>query len=224
MAHKEDYIPSGDVEYNRFFKNILDYVDEKTGGSVPEWTFIPPGDLTELHKVWNEWDTAYQKILVPHTPVDTAGKNRARGSSEKALREFINHFLRYPPVTPEDRANMGIPEKDTTHTPVPIPHTRPEFNITVKDIRLLSVSFKDQGSASKAKPYGINGAVISWAVLDAPPADEKALNNTMLATRTPHVLEFTEEERGKTVYIALQWQNEKGERGRHSEIQSAIIP
>ncbi|MDR2068863.1 MAG: hypothetical protein LBP71_03235, partial [Spirochaetaceae bacterium] len=65
---------------------------------------------------------------------------------------------------------------------------------------------------------------ISWAVLDAPPADEKALTNTVLATRTPHVLEFTEEERGKTVYVCLQWQNEKGERGRPSEIQSAVIP
>jgi hypothetical protein len=28
--------------------------------------------------------------------------------------------------------------------------------------------------------------------------------------RTPHILEFTEEERGKTVYVAICWQNEKG--------------
>jgi hypothetical protein len=33
--------------------------------------------------------------------------------------------------------------------------------------------------------------------------------NTM-ASKTPHALEFTEEERGKTVYIALAWQNEHG--------------
>jgi hypothetical protein len=41
---------------------------------------------------------------------------------------------------------------------------------------------------------------------------------------TPHVLEFTEEERGKTVYVAICWQNEKGQKGPWSEIENAIVP
>jgi len=45
-----------------------------------------------------------------------------------------------------------------------------------------------------------------------------------MASRTPHALEFTEEERGETVYIALSWQNERGLTGQWSEIQNAIIP
>jgi hypothetical protein len=80
------------------------------------------------------------------------------------------------------------------------------------------------GSDSKAKPYGVNGAVIIYAVLDAPPADHSALTSSVLATRTPHILEFTEEERGKTVYVAICWQNEKGQKGPWSEIESAIVP
>ncbi|MDR0729189.1 MAG: hypothetical protein LBF19_03575 [Prevotellaceae bacterium] len=32
------------------------------------------------------------------------------------------------------------------------------------------------------------------------------------------------EERGKTVYVAICRQNEKGENGRCSEIESAIVP
>jgi hypothetical protein len=80
------------------------------------------------------------------------------------------------------------------------------------------------GHKSKAKPYGVNGAVIAYAVLDAPPADVSALTRSVPATRTPHVLEFTEEERGKTVYVAICWQNEKGEKGPWSEIESAIVP
>jgi hypothetical protein len=80
------------------------------------------------------------------------------------------------------------------------------------------------GSKSNAKPYGVNGAVIVYAVLDAPPADVSALTRSVLATRTPHILEFTEEERGKTVYVAICWQNEKGEKGPWSEIESAIVP
>jgi hypothetical protein len=38
------------------------------------------------------------------------------------------------------------------------------------------------------------------------------------------LVDFHEQERGKTVYIAIQWQNEKGEKGPFSAIQSAIVP
>jgi hypothetical protein len=45
-----------------------------------------------------------------------------------------------------------------------------------------------------------------------------------MASKTPHSLDFPEEERGKTVYIAAAWQNERGIIGPWSEIQNAIIP
>jgi hypothetical protein len=31
-----------------------------------------------------------------------------------------------------------------------------------------------------------------------------------MASKTPHTIEFTEEEWGKTVYIAASWQNHRG--------------
>jgi hypothetical protein len=45
-----------------------------------------------------------------------------------------------------------------------------------------------------------------------------------MASRTPHTLQFAEEERGKTVYIALAWQNERGHIGPWSDIQNTVIP
>jgi hypothetical protein len=224
MAHKQDIIPTKGSEFDDFYRNIVEIVDLKTGGNVPDWKHIPPDALSEFHDARNAWTAAYEKTKGPHTPTDTAEKNRTRKASKKNLRTFINRFLRYPPVTAEDRANMHIPEKDTTRTTIGVPQTRPEFSIVVKDFRSLALPFKDQGSASKARPYGMSGAVVRWAVLDKPPAGPKALTNSYLATRTPYILNFTEEERGKTVYIAMQWQNEKGDVGRFSEIQSTIIP
>jgi hypothetical protein len=72
----------------------------------------------------------------------------------------------------------------------------------------------------------MNGAVVSFAISEDGHVitDYKELTRTELATRTPHYLRFDEADRGKTVYIALQWQNESGERGDPTEIQSAIIP
>jgi hypothetical protein len=42
--------------------------------------------------------------------------------------------------------------------------------------------------------------------------------------RTLHILELSESEHKKTVYVAICRQNEKGENGRCSEIESAIVP
>jgi hypothetical protein len=94
----------------------------------------------------------------------------------------------------------------------------------VADIRELSIVFHDQASARKARPYGTMGAVVAWQVSQTAPACPDDLTRSQLATRTPHLLQFTEQERGKTVHIALCWQNKKGQRGHWSEIQSAIIP
>jgi hypothetical protein len=223
MAHKHDFIPEKEAAFNDFFKFLVLYVDGKTAGETPEWPF-PADALDALHAALDAWETAYQKTLVPHIPAFTQEKRRVRKRSEKTLREFVNRFLRYSPVTAEDRAIMGIPEHDDTRSDIPAPETRPEFNIVVKDICQLKVPFRDQGSSRKARPYGMNGAVISWDVLDAPPATASLLRKTVLATRTPHIFTFSEEDRGKTVYFAMQWQNEKGARGPFSEIQSAVIP
>jgi hypothetical protein len=45
-----------------------------------------------------------------------------------------------------------------------------------------------------------------------------------MASKTPHSLQFREDERGKTVYIAASWQNERGNIGQWSEMLSAVIP
>jgi len=42
--------------------------------------------------------------------------------------------------------------------------------------------------------------------------------------QTPCALTFSGEHRGKTVYIAAAWQNERGNVGQYSEILSAVIP
>jgi hypothetical protein len=228
MARKRGVIPTGYPQYDQFFKVVVQYVNQMCTGENPAWTHIPAAERTLLSSAYADWYTAYARIKVPHTPADTAAVEAAFKSSKKVLSRFIQVWFRGFPdiVTAEHLANMGIPPVDTTHTPIGKPPTRPVFHIVVKDTRLLAIHFQDEGSGgSRAKPYGMNGAVISLGVLDAPPAAPEDLKGrTELATRTPHLLHFAEEDRGKTVYIALQWQNESGVRGDYTEVQSAIVP
>jgi hypothetical protein len=221
---RQSFIPRTDAAFDRFFRDITQYVASKTSSSNNVWTHIIPDSKTALNAAYANWYNAYALTFNPHPPQITREKNRVRLESERVLRAFINQFLRFPPVTDLDRDNMAIPNRDLIRTPhVDVTETV-EFELKLRNIREVVVNFWVKGEAHRAKPEGYDGAVIVWDVLDTPPARPDDLTLHTMASRTPHALEFDETERGRTVYIAASWQNERGNTGAWSEIQSAVIP
>ncbi|MDR0982190.1 MAG: hypothetical protein LBM07_02955, partial [Culturomica sp.] len=150
----------------------------------------------------------------------------ARNEYEKQLRMLLKSYITYnPKVSDEDKMAMGLPLHKTTRTPVPVPDTVPDVTgIDRNMIRCITLSFRDSGSDHRAKPAGVQGAVVKWIVSDTPPTSIKVFTNSLLDTKSPITLEFEEEQRGKVVYFALAWQNTKGEMGHFGEIQSSVVP
>ncbi|MDR2765257.1 MAG: hypothetical protein LBB90_09550 [Tannerella sp.] len=215
-----DYIPKKDSELVPWGANFTGQVAANAG----QWD-IPSNEVTELQTANTAFATLQAQADSPaKNAIIVAEKNAARKTLVAKIRELAGFRLKNPVITDAQRIALGLHVHDTKPSNIPAPKSRPELDIDVVDFRRLTAAFHDQGSDSKAKPYGTNGAVIVYAVLDTPPADVSALTRSVLATRTPHILEFTEEERGKTVYVAICWQNEKGEKGPWSEIESAIVP
>jgi hypothetical protein len=215
-----DYIPSKDsllVIWARNFIKILGQSGELWGVTTEE--------LNELKAADASFETMVDKVDSPSkTSVLVASKNEARKKLVALIRALVNFKLRNPAITDPERVLLGIPVHDTTRTPIPTPDIAPAFEIQVYDIRRLSVAYHHSEGKSKAKPYGVNGAVVIYDVLDAPPTHPTALTRGALATRSPHILDFAEEERGQTAYVAICWQNEKGERGPWSPILSSVVP
>jgi hypothetical protein len=218
-------------EHNNIFHKNEDEIVDWGDNFVPQVVAnaatlqIPAQEATDLQTTFTTFKGLHAQAKSPtRNPIITAEKNAAKEEFIRLVREMINFRFANPIVTDAIRIQYGLHVKDATHTPHGVPTTRPDFTLSNKDFRRLDVDFHDQGTTSKAKPYGISGAVISWSVLDHPPADGGELTKAILATRTPHTLEFTEEERGQTVYVALQWQNNKGQKGPWSEILWAIVP
>jgi hypothetical protein len=225
MAHSnKEYIPNNDAKFEVWFSFLITYVLNKISGTPPAWPHIPSPAFSLLQSAYNAWYAVYEVTLGPHTPVDTAAKNEGKKAAVKTIRAFVNQYLRFPPVTDDERIAMGVPNRDTTRTPIGRPETVPVFSVVIKGIRRVTIPFHDEDSERRAIPYGLNGAVVFWKIADAPITNPDLLDRTELATRSPHTLHFKEEERGKTVTIALQWQNEAGVRGDYSELESVIVP
>jgi hypothetical protein len=219
------YIPSNAAQFKAFTLNLLRYVEKKLAASSAPWTaFIPVARFDEVMSSYDAFTTAFQVAEQTPTHANILRRQEAQAAAAAVLRAFVNQFLRFPPVTNGDRAEMGVPNHDTIRTDHKVVAELVDFVIHVSAVRELRVEFWIQGAAHKAKPEGYDGAVLIWGIRDTPPEKPEDLEHHTMASRTPYTLYFEETERGKTVYIALCWQNERGITGAWSEYKSAIIP
>jgi hypothetical protein len=225
---RTDFLPRKDADFNRWFKNFTEYVNGKCTvvppAAAPEWTHIPEAERAQLNGSCAAWESAYGLTLRPHSPAETLAKNEARDASEGVIRPFVNAFIRYGPITDQERVEAGIRVSGGERRPDTKPEGIPEAVADSSVIRVLTIRFKPAGSLSRAKPGGVHGAELRWAVLDAPPADETDLTNSDFATASPFTLSFHESQRGKRVYFCLRWESRTNIKGDFGEIYSAVIP
>jgi hypothetical protein len=216
---KKGYLPKKDAELVPWGENFTAHVTEKAS----DWG-IPYDEVVVLQALLNTYKVIHARADSPEkNAIIVAEKNTARKALVDKIQGLVDFRLRNPIITDGERVAMGLHIRDTTHTPIPVPSTHPKLTLQAVDYCRMRADFQDAGSTSKAKPYGVNGAVIIYAVLDTPPSGREALSRSVLATRTPHFFEFTLEERGKTVYMAICWQNEKGQKGPWSKMESTVI-
>ncbi|MDR1602988.1 MAG: hypothetical protein LBS42_11255 [Tannerella sp.] len=218
----KDYLPKAYVALLNWLLNFVSYVAQNI-----QRFGIPTSKFETLQKEIGDFQSAQTKAEHPNAgKADRLEREELAKAVSKALRYFVNVNLRYNEnVTDQDRVNMGLTVPDTTPTTPPAPSTQPVVTETDSSIIMrITLHYKDSKSASKAKPYGIHGVEIRWAILDGPPVTTADLMNSEFSTRSFHTFVFEENQRGKTVWFRLRWENTRGEKGPWSELYSAIIP
>ncbi|MDR1931123.1 MAG: hypothetical protein LBQ44_10930, partial [Treponema sp.] len=215
MARK-DNVPSNDAEFDAWFKFLIQYVARKCSivppATAAEWTHIPADARAALADAYAVWYTAYLVVIGPHTPVDTEAKNNAKKAAVALIRPFINQYLRFPPVTNEDRTAMGIHNPETTKTPVPKPNAQVEADLTFPGIHLVelqkirSVAGTPPDSRSNYGVriyYGIVDAATVRGRIAAPPRTGDDLPHSVFTRRKKYRFDF-DGNSGKTVYFCLR--------------------
>jgi hypothetical protein len=216
-----DYVPKSDDGLLNWAGNLLAYATAHADAMS-----IAAGTLTALQPLLTAYQTAFEKMADPnHGVLDTQRKNEARDALTTALRAFVMGYITYnPSVTDDDRREMGAPIHDKTHSPAPVPTSRPIIDTAAVDNRQVAVDLRELAGDKRGKPAGVHGAEILYELRDDPPATAEDLRHSSFATKTRMVYTFTEAERGKKVYFAARWENTRGEKGPWSDVVSAIIP
>jgi hypothetical protein len=217
-----DYIPTTDRTFLAWVKNLFAYllahafnwnIDPST------WAHIDPPMITA-------YDEALTKAEDPNRgKADVLAKNEARDVLKSATRRYVKEHLEYNSlISNEDREHMGLPVHDTKPTPVPPPTSLPIPAVKQPSPGVVELHVTDSKTERKAKPAGVHGFETAWAILEIAPADWGQLNHSSFCTRTPLRLTFSGNDRGKTLYFALRWENTRGEKGPWTEIFNTIIP
>jgi hypothetical protein len=225
---KTRYIPGPDAAFDSWQRNLMKTV---VAGATA-W-YIPPEPVTALQALQAQWEAAYAVAnnLGTRTSIAVQAKQRARKVYEAALRRLVRPYLAYNPlVSDADRENLDIPVHKTTRTPIPPPTDSVELMLKQAAGSRVEVAFFpiSADSAAKehheAKPYGVRGVELAWAILPAPPKSYADLVHSTFDTRSPYFFQFDLPEAGKTLYVCARWENTRGQKGPWSDIKSAVIP
>jgi hypothetical protein len=223
-----DYLPAGDKPFLGWITNFLKYLMSRvTKFKVPQ---------DEYDGLDGERNVYTQKLEVATEPATRTsmtiqGKNVAKKVLKKHTRKVVNEYLIHNHLlTEEDFKMLGLPIHKETRTPIP-----PPTDAVTLEIRQLSghrvevnfsrISIDDADKEHReAKPFGVRGAEIRWAILPAPPASQDDLVHSEFDTRSPYIFQFDIPQAGKTLYLCARWENTTGKKGPWSVIMSAIIP
>ncbi|MDR0748830.1 MAG: hypothetical protein LBF62_04585 [Tannerellaceae bacterium] len=231
MSAKNDWLPQGlEKKYQLVIKTMSPYVEANRakfgmGADTPvgKWyddVFIPAGYLP-FTKAYADWSDPARR-----TPVAVTRMRSAEKAAGPLFRELYRVLKANPGVTNDDLTAMGLPERTDPHRkPAPVADTVPEFGIVPLTGHRIMIDYYPQGTThKKGKPKGQHGVEIRWALREEPVDDTDLLTNSAFDTASPAVLTFQGHDHGRTLYMALRWENTRGEKGPWSHIASTTVP
>jgi hypothetical protein len=134
------------------------------------------------------------------------------------------------------KGNMLVQDEDleVMHLPIrarkkshrsPVADMPPAFYVEVLTSHRLKIYYYPEGSARRrGKLRGQHGVEVKWDFYDGTVESPEDLIHSLFDTASPLTVTFDAADHGRRIGIALRWENNLGEKGPWSIIQSAFVP
>ena len=181
-----------------------------------------------LEKAYNPYTAAYKAW---ENPVErTQGMIVNLAMVEKvfiaAYRKLRNIMRSNPTLTDADLTEMGFPVRPgKARTPAPVAQDPPGFSIDPLTSHRLSIAYYPfSGVRRRGKPHGQHGVEIRWSFSETPVVEADTLTYSLFDVSSPAILSFNGNDQGRSLYVALRWENMRGEKGPWSHISRTTVP
>jgi hypothetical protein len=219
MASSNDWMPTNRYDQLVMVKNWLEVLAVKG----PVWK-VPAEEVTELRELVNEATELYAlNNSSDCTSVIVAKCKFAFKRMIVKMRLIKNNYFTLPRLAAEEFSGLNLKNPSSTRTPILVLNEVPLLSIRLGDFRQLMFECRVKSTKKRCIPYGHNGVLLLWKVGGAVPTTYTELDKSELHSVTRFDLWFKSEDSGKQAYFAACWENERGQRGPVSKIQSAPI-
>lgn len=219
-----DYIPGDDAGFNTMQNGFFTYLNANL---LPLGLTPLDPDVVALGTAHTNWGTGYPAAISAQAAAVAANatKDAERAALEAVIRRLATRLQASSIVTNAQRAALGLTVRDTTHTPVTAPTSKPVLQADTSQRLRITISFADEGDpTSKAKPAGVIGAEIWMKHGGPPPTDLSECTFLALDTKTPYTAEFDGSDANATAHFIARWVSTRGDKGPLSETVSATVP
>jgi hypothetical protein len=209
------FIPPREPELNEFAINF----NTKIAAS-PTTYGLTAAQATAFTVLFNAWTSAYTTAITPATRTHPAivAKNQAKVNMVDGvggIRQLARIVQAAPGVTAQQKADLGLPVRDSEPTPVPPPQFAPSLTILSTMQRIVKIRLRDVDNPDRrGMPDGVDGAAVLYFVGEDAPDNVEDWSFMMNTTRTLLDVEFPATiPAGSKVWLTAFWFNQRKESG-----------
>jgi hypothetical protein len=221
MSQKNDWFPGSRDDQLTMARNWIAIMTAKAS----DWG-LPPGLAADLTTLADTAETALSRAKneATRTPVVTARCREAFGRLEEEMRDIKKRHFYISPLAEADFVALGlkVPGSTKTGSGTPTAQVTAETYLVGRHelgIRIVYVTGDPGDKANKG--YRIWYNVIAQD--ETPPANPGELRKSFFTKRKKDVMEFDYGDSGKTVWLAIQVEND-GKKRTWGPLVSALIP
>lgn len=209
-----DFLPRRQVEFLHWSANFDRHIN-----LAPQDYGLAAQQAAEYSQLHAAFAQAYRIANDPSTGGKSAvaGKDMAEVTLRKHARQLAGIIRAQPGVNDQQRIALGLKQRRRRPTRIGRPEHAPRISIDWPIGRAVTVYLRDaQRPRSKAKPKGVDHAVIFSFVGEYPPALVKDWRIHAMATCNRKTLFFDWRAAplpGTKVWITARWESPRGEAG-----------
>lgn len=216
-----DFIPSREAELVTWAENFATLLT-----AAPTDYGVTLEQAAACAALFGAFDMAYTAANNPATRsrVTVVTKNAAKDAMVADIRALARIIQASPLVNDTLRAQLGLTVRDPDPSPIPVPAEAPEMDILSVSGYTVRVRLHGVDLPGRAKPEGVEGAVVVSYVGQSPPQDINLWTFQGNTTRTTLDVTFPDDVApGTTVWLRAFWYNPKAQAGPASPAMSTYL-
>ncbi len=217
------YLPYNDSAFSTWLDTFFAYLEP----NFAKFGLVA-ADVTAAKGTQDAFDVSLAAHIAAQSAARTATttKDDNRATCESSIRALVGRIQAAPGTTDADREALGITIRGAGTSDMPLP-TNDDKPIALVDVssrlkHVIRIQNQTSVGVKKAKPAGAMGAEV-WVKVGETPSGPSDMQLIGLATRSPYVVEYPDDNGGKQAHYAMRWVTSKGEKGSWSETESATI-